>query len=450
MRPKPFSGPWATLALLWIAFALNYIDRQIAYSIFPALRHDLAFSQLQLGLIGTVFLWTYAVSMLPAGRAADLFSRRRLILASLGLWSVATAGCGLASSPALFLFWRAVIAVSEALYSPAALGLIATLHPSQAHEPPGAAPADKELTRSAASGGVNVRVQKSTRSTALSIHVTAQVAGAVAGGWYGGWAADRIGWRPGFLAIAFAGLAYAAALTFLLADAPSVPDAPRSQPTGFRALLRSPSYLALCGAFFPFCATIWMFYTWLPDLLYTRHGLSMERAGLIATAGLQLASAIGVLAGGRLADRLALSIPPARLYVAAAGAVLSPAFFYLVFTTPSVARVQLFSIAFGLTAGLMMGNVFPAGYDALPAGAYGVGAGVVNACGGLGGGLCVLLAGLLRGPGQASGVSPTGLGPLSAVTAALTAAAGLAMFLVVRSQYRPLPAPAPCESPSSR
>jgi MFS family permease len=170
-----------------------------------------------------------------------------------------------------------------------------------------------------------------------------------------------------------------------------------------------------------------MFYAWLPDLLYSRHGLSMERSGLIATASLQISSAIGILAGGRLADRLVRIIRPARLYVAGAGVVLSPAFYYLVFTAPSVAGVQLCSVAFGLTAGLMMGNVFAAGYDALPECAYGIGAGVVNMCGALGGGLCVLLAGVARGS--------DGIQKLSAVTAALTAGAGLIMLLVVASQY---------------
>jgi len=403
MRTAGLRGPWSILGLLWIAFGLNYIDRQMAYSIFPALRGELGFSQVQLSLIGTVFLWTYAVSMLPAGRAADRLSRRALILASLGLWSAATAGCGLAASPAVFLCWRGVIAISEALYHPAAIGMLARLHPG------------------------------ATRSTALSIHASAQVAGVVAGGWYGGWAADHIGWRVGFLAIAAAGLAYAVVLAFALEETAGgrtievSPAEKASPPAGLRDLLRSPCYVALCAAFFPFCATIWMFYAWLPDLLYVRHGLSMERSGLMATASLQISSAIGILAGGRLADRLVHTVRAARLYVAGAGVVLSPAFYYLVFTAHSVAGVQICSVAFGLTAGLMMGNVFAAGYDALPEGAYGIGAGVVNTCGAAGGGLCVLLAGAAGGP--------DGIRRLSAVTALATAGAGLLLLLVVASQY---------------
>ena len=53
-----------------------------------------------------------------------------------------------------------------------------------------------------------------TRLRALGIHMTAQLAGIVAGGWWGGWAADRIGWRNGFVWMAVAGITYAAVLWF--------------------------------------------------------------------------------------------------------------------------------------------------------------------------------------------------------------------------------------------
>lgn len=268
-RGKALRGPWGVLGLLWVAFALNYVYRQIAYSIFPALRGDLGFSQVQLGLVGTVFLWTYAIFMLPAGRAADRLSRRALILSSLALWSVATAGSGLVPTPAVFLAWRAVVAISEALYFPAALGILAVLHPG------------------------------ATRSTALSTHASAQVAGVVAGGWYGGWAADHVGWRVGFLAIAICGLAYAGGLFLVFRGLPDGNPANSPAPAGVRELLRSRCYVALCAAFFCFCASIWMFYTWLPDLLYRRHGLSMERSGTIAAVSLQVSCAVGILAGGR-------------------------------------------------------------------------------------------------------------------------------------------------------
>ena len=47
------------VAYLWVAFAMNYVDRQMVYSMFPALKADLGFAGAKLGLIGSVFMWVY-------------------------------------------------------------------------------------------------------------------------------------------------------------------------------------------------------------------------------------------------------------------------------------------------------------------------------------------------------------------------------------------------------
>src|SRR3984957_3217010 len=170
---------WATVAFLWFAYLLNYVDRQAVFSIFPVLRSELGFSDTQLGLVGTLFIWVYSLCMPLTGRLADVVRRDRLVISSLILWSLATLGTALSASVPAFLFWRAVMGITESLYVPAALAIIAALHPG------------------------------ATRSKALAIHNTAQFAGIIAGGWYGGWAADHIGWRRGFALVAIAGMAYA-------------------------------------------------------------------------------------------------------------------------------------------------------------------------------------------------------------------------------------------------
>ena len=92
-NPRVNSGVLLVL-FLWIALGLNYVDRQMAYSIFPALKADLHFTDAQLGLIGSVFAWVYSLYMPIAGRMADILRRDRMIVASMVLWSVATLGCG--------------------------------------------------------------------------------------------------------------------------------------------------------------------------------------------------------------------------------------------------------------------------------------------------------------------------------------------------------------------
>jgi len=103
---------WTTVALLWSAYLLNYLDRQAVFSIFPVLRSELHFSDTQLGLVGTLFIWVYSLCMPLTGRLADVFRRDRLVIASLVLWSLATLGTGLSTSASAFLFWRVVMGVA--------------------------------------------------------------------------------------------------------------------------------------------------------------------------------------------------------------------------------------------------------------------------------------------------------------------------------------------------
>ena len=96
--PNRRYAPWILVALLWVAFFLNYADRQVAFSILPALQRDLHFTAVQLGLVGTVFIWVYSLSMPAAGRLADLFPRLLMVVGSLVLWSTAMMGTGSSES----------------------------------------------------------------------------------------------------------------------------------------------------------------------------------------------------------------------------------------------------------------------------------------------------------------------------------------------------------------
>jgi MFS family permease len=98
-------GPWGVLVLLSLVFVLNYIDRQIVFTIFPLLRRKLVFSDFQLGLAGSPFTWTYSLYMPLAGRFADVWPRQRLVVKAVVLWSLATLGTALSYSPIQFLCW---------------------------------------------------------------------------------------------------------------------------------------------------------------------------------------------------------------------------------------------------------------------------------------------------------------------------------------------------------
>ncbi|MBM3887894.1 MAG: MFS transporter, partial [Verrucomicrobia bacterium] len=178
--PPPARQATLLVAFMWVAYFLNYCDRQAVFSMFPVLKSDLGFNDTQLGLTGSIFLWVYGVCCPIAGQIADKLSKRLLVVLSLVVWSVVTVATGFSASVFMLLALRAAMGVSESLYMPAAIAFTANAH----------APA--------------------RRSRAIAALTTAQIAGTVGGGWFGGWMAQQGRWREAFFVLGAVGLLYAA------------------------------------------------------------------------------------------------------------------------------------------------------------------------------------------------------------------------------------------------
>jgi MFS family permease len=382
---------------MWIAYFINYVDRQVVFSIFPVLRSELGFRSDQLGLVGGIFIWVYSLANPIVGRLADVASRRVLILSSLALWSLATLGTGSSGGVASFLGWRAVMGITEAMYMPTAYAVIATLH------------------------------EGATRSRALALHGTAQFAGIVMGSWFGGWMADRHGWRNAFVVLAVLGCAYVPVLgAGLRGPALDAPPARRLEAAS-TSLLRNATYLALSLAFFVLCIMLWMIYAWLPNHVYERMGLSMAEAGLTASVWVQTGSIVGNLAGSYFADRLSARLRPARYVFVCAGLALCAPFAWLTLEAASLPPLRAAAWAFGFFAGWMTGNTFAACCDVLPATAYGLGTGTLNMIGGLSAGAGLVVAGTLK--------DTVGIPSLMKWTAVLAVASALVLAAVVRARF---------------
>jgi MFS family permease len=159
---------------MWLAYFLNYCDRQAVFSMFPALRRDLGMSDQQLGMTGAIFLWVYGIGSLLAGWAADRWCRRRMVVGSLAIWSLVTLATGAAASGTMLLALRGLMGISEALFMPAAIAMTASAVPP------------------------------SYRSRAIASLTTAQIAGSVAGSWFGGWMTEQRQWRMAFYSMGLA------------------------------------------------------------------------------------------------------------------------------------------------------------------------------------------------------------------------------------------------------
>lgn len=122
--------PWVVVGLLWVVALLNYMDRQMLSTMKEAMQIDIVELQsaANFGYLMAVFLWIYGLMSPVSGIIADRLNRKWLIVGSLFVWSSVTYLMGVADTYDQVLWLRAVMGVSEALYIPAALSLIADYH----------------------------------------------------------------------------------------------------------------------------------------------------------------------------------------------------------------------------------------------------------------------------------------------------------------------------------
>lgn len=278
---------WLLVVILWVVGLLNYADRQVIFSVFPPIGRELGASGAQLGLLGTAFLWVYGLISPFGGYAADRFGRRRVLVASLAVWSAVTFWTGHVHSYGELLAARALMGISEAFYLPAALAMIADYH------------------------------DDSTRARAVGLHQSGLYAGVLLGGAGGGWFASHFGWRAAFVALGAAGIVYGLVLWPALRDL----RGRRSAATGWASLaaIESRPFLIVAGANALTSIAYWCVYTWLPVYLYEDFKMSLAQAGFAATFYIQIASFAGILAGGWLSDRWSRSNRRARLFVQSIG-----------------------------------------------------------------------------------------------------------------------------------
>ncbi len=388
---------WALIAVLWLTYFLNYVDRQVIFSLLPALRAEIAMSNLELGFLGSLFIWFYSLASPLGGRLADRYGPERVIVASLLLWSGATLGTGLSGSVVPLLFWRAMTGVTEALYFPAAVSLLGAVHP------------------------------QSMRSRAISLHGSAQFAGIAAGGWFGGWMAEQFGWRSGFWYLAAGGVLWSVPLWMALRL--SATRTLTERRPGRLADLRSQGYVALSIAFFGVCVMLWMLYAWLPLFLHERYGLSLSQSGLHATIFLQLGSLAGILAGGVAGDWASKRHRLGRLGLVGGGLLLAAPFAVWVLSARELQTAETAAAAFGVFTGIMLSNTMAAAYDMVPERSYGLAAGILTMVGGSAGGLAILFAGAWK--------DTYGIEALMRWGAAGAAAAALLLLISARKQRPP-------------
>lgn len=352
--PVPAAGAtrpgykWELLALLWLAFFLNQGDRQIFNAVLPLVKADLGLSDVQLGLVATAFTLLYGAFVPVAGCLGDLVSKKWIVWSSLLTFSVGTLLTGLSGGLLLLILFRSVATgIGEAFYYPAANALIGHYH-------------------------------RTTRAQAMAVHQTALYVGIVGSSWLAGWIGERHGWRAAFFVFGALGIALALVVAWRLRDErrdaglPAVATpAPAAEPpvrlgTAVRAVLRIPTFYLLSAAFggMVFVGVGWM--TWMPTFLHERFQLSVKDAAFHAMLYHHIFAFVGVMAGGRISDRLAARRPTIRLEIECLGLALGAPFIWLLGSGSSLTIVYVALAGFGLFRGLYDSNLFAALFDVIP------------------------------------------------------------------------------------
>ena len=335
--------PWLVVALLWIVALLNYMDRQMLSTMQEAMKVDIAeLNRAEaFGALMAVFLWIYGIVSPFAGIVADRISRKRLVIGSLFVWSGVTWLMGYASNFQELYMLRAVMGISEALYIPSALSLIADWHEGK------------------------------SRSLAIGIHMTGLYVGQAVGG-FGATIAATFSWHATFHWFGIIGMTYSLVLAMLLHDRPKTPSADTAKPAPQTAATRKESLWgglsvvlstwAFWVILFYFAAPSlpgWATKNWLPTLFADSLGIPMAEAGPISTITIAASSFIGVIAGGILSDKWVRRNIRGRIYTSAIGLGMTVPALVLLGVGHSLAAVVGAGVLFGVGYGMFDANNMP-------------------------------------------------------------------------------------------
>ena len=329
--------PWLIVALLWVVALLNYMDRQMLSTMQAEMKVDIVELQQAeaFGALMAVFLWVYGLVSPFAGIVADRISRKKLVVGSLFVWSLVTCLMGYASNFQQLYLLRALMGISEALYIPSALSLIADWHEGK------------------------------SRSLAIGIHMTGLYVGQAVGG-FGATVAAAFSWHATFQWFGIIGIVYSIVLLLLLHDK-VVENTVASQTVpakgglfkGLSVVLSTWAFWVILFYFAVPSLPGWATKNWLPTLFSENLGIPMSQAGPMSTITIAVSSLVGVIFGGILSDKWVQRNIRGRVYTSAIGLGMTiPALVLLGFGHSLVAVVGA-GLLFGVGYGMFDANNMP-------------------------------------------------------------------------------------------
>ena len=329
LSPKSFN--WELIVLLWLVFFFNQADRQIFNVILPQIKTDLKLTDAELGMIASVFIWAIGLCVPLSGYIGDVFSKKKVIIFSLLLWSAATFFTGLSAGLVHLVILRGIVGSSESFYAPAANALIGEKY-------------------------------KDKTGLAMAIHQTALYAGVIMSGLIGALIAERFGWSTAFYFFGGIGIVLSVIL-FVRFKKIIVTDTLAAMHKvslfdGLKGLFKKKTAILLTLAFACMVFVNVGYLTWAPTFLHEKFKLSLANSGFSSMFYHHVFAFLGVLAGGRFSDQLAKKSVSARLKIQALGLLLGCPFIYLLGSANDLFWVYTAMGLFGFFRGIYDSNIY--------------------------------------------------------------------------------------------
>ncbi len=242
----------SVVPLLAIAVFINYVDRGNLATAAPLMKNELGLSATQLGLLLSMFFWSYTPCQILAGWLAEKITATRVLAIGLAIWSLATAVTGLVSGFAALLALRLLLGVGESAAFPCSSKLLARHLPSH-------------------------RLGSANGAIAVGLAL-----GPAFGTFVGGMLMAHYGWRPVFVLFGLASLAWLLPWLWATRDPSLGHDETRDAPApGFLDILRHREAWGACLGHFTGNYTFYFVISWLPLYLVHERGFTVAEMSVL-------------------------------------------------------------------------------------------------------------------------------------------------------------------------
>lgn len=361
---------WGTVWLMFLAAAINFVDRGSLSVAMPLIAAELNFSPEAQGTLLSAFFWSYAVMQIPMGWAVDRFDPKWVYAGAFTLWSVACGVTGLASSLVILLLIRMVLGIGESAYFASSTKIVSQLFP----------PAERGFPTGLFECGTSFGLAVGSVLTA--------------------YLSQEYGWRAMFAIVGFAGIVWLVPWIRVAPPRHRTPYGTVAAPTearhaGKRWVTVNRNLVGVCIGFFCYNYRWYLLMTWLPTYLVKERGMTVLGAGVLSAIPYWLYALLQPF-GGRLGDLL---IRPGwdASKVRKSLVVFGCACGLLILPVPLVANVQVvfaLLLASSLT-GIAVANMMVIQQACAPPSEVGRWAGVMNCCGNLSGVVAPFVTGIL-------------------------------------------------------